>query len=346
MLWLCEQLNALGHRSILAARSDGVLLQRARERKVDVVSCEPRFQFDPFSARALRRSIRDDHIAIVHAHTGPAVAQGALATRGTPAQLVVSRRVDIPLRQNLASRWKYGAVAHFIAISRAVEASLTTSGVSPDLVDVIPSGVDLSRRIVPASAERLAQLGVLPNVRLVVQVAQLVPPKDPLTFVRAIDVARARVPNIFGLLAGGGPMLDAVRDEIAARNLGAHCAAPGHCTDADALLAAAEVCTLTSQQEGLGSVLLDALSLGRPVVATNVGGIPEAVPHNVCGLLAPVHDHERLGAHLAAILQDTSLAARFSAAAADRARHFAVDETARRTAEVYQRLVSATSLPG
>jgi glycosyltransferase involved in cell wall biosynthesis len=105
-------------------------------------------------------------------------------------------------------------------------------------------------------------------------------------------------------------------------------------------MAAAEVCTLTSQQEGLGSVLLDALSLGKPIVATAVGGIPEIVPHDVCGLLAQVHDHEGVGAHLATILLDRVMAARLGAAARGRSLEYSVVQTARKTAAVYQRVLA------
>lgn len=333
----------MGHRSLLAARPDGVLAQRAAARGIEIVPCEPRFQFDPFTAAALRRRMRQDSVDIIHAHTGYTVAQAALAKRGTTAHMVISRRVDIQLRSNPATRWKYAAADRFIAISGAVAQSLTRSGIDSALIDIIPSGIDLSRRILPASSTRLAQLGVPHDAQLIVQVGQLVPAKDPLTFVRAIDIVRRVNPRVFGLLVGGGPLHGAVRAEISALDASGHVAAPGHCTDPDELLAAADVCTLTSQQEGLGSVLLDALSLGKPIVATAVGGIPETVPHDVCGLLADVHDHAQIAAHLATLLGDESTAARMSRAARERSLQYSVAVTARRTAEVYQRLVG---LPG
>src|SRR5438045_1970313 len=103
-LWLAEGLVRLGHRSIVAARPGDELARRAERAGLPVVGCEPMAELDPFTATTLRRVIRHEGVDVVHAHTGHAVALAALAARGTGAKMVLTRRVDFPLRRNRVTR--------------------------------------------------------------------------------------------------------------------------------------------------------------------------------------------------------------------------------------------------
>ncbi|MFL5575251.1 MAG: glycosyltransferase family 4 protein [Gemmatimonadaceae bacterium] len=339
-LWLADALARAGHRSIVAARPGEPLAARARERALPVVRCAPLAEFDPVAVTRLRRVVRVHRVQIVHAHTGHAVGLAALATAGTRARVVVTRRVDFRLRDNWGTRWKYRRADAIIAISRAVAEALAESGIARDRIEIVPSGVDLTRTFVPASRATLEELGVPAGAPLVVQVAQLVGHKDPVTFVRAVAAARRRVPGLHALLVGEGPLRPQVEAAVAEAGVGDVLRLTGYRKDADSLLAAADVATLSSQEEGLGTVLLDAMSMGKPTVATAAGGIPEIVQDDVSGLLAPVHDAERLGEGIARLLTDRALAARLAAGARRRAAEFSVERTAERTLAVYRRVLS------
>jgi len=339
-LWLAQALERRGHPSIVAARPGEPLERRAREAKLEVAPCAPRFEVDPVAVLGLRRLLRESRIDLVHAHTGHAVGLGALATLGTGVKLVVSRRVDFPLRRNLGTRWKYGRAAAIIAISRAVANVLSESGIGPERIVVIPDGTDMRRVIAPAAPETLASLGVRSGAPLVVQVAQLMPHKDPLNFVRAIAVARGRVPSLQALLVGDGRLRQEVADVVRTLGLEGTLHAVGYRQDADALIAAADVVVLSSRDEGMGSVLLDALFLGKAVAATRAGGIPEVIVHGASGLLAPVSDPGALGANIASLLEDRTLASRLAAAAHARAAEFSMDRLTDRTLAVYDRVLA------
>jgi glycosyltransferase involved in cell wall biosynthesis len=338
-LWLAQSLQRRGHPSVIAARLDEPLAQRGREAGLDVVPCSPSFEADPVAAFTLRRRLRELRIDIVHAHTGHAVGLGALATLGTTVKLVVSRRVDFPLRRNAGTRWKYGRAAAIIAISRAVADVLIRSGVAENRIAVIPDGADMQRTIAPAAPETLRSLGVRAGAPLVVQVAQLVPHKDPLNFVRAIAAARERVSSLQALLVGDGPLRTDVDEAVRTLRLEGTLYATGYRQDADALLAAADVVVLSSREEGMGSVLLDALFLGKPIAATRAGGIPEVITHEMTGLLSPVGDSSALGANIASLVEDCALAARLAAAARARAGDFSLERLAERTLAVYERVL-------
>jgi len=335
-LWLAQELARRGHACTVAARPDHPLAQRARDAGLPVVKCAPGFEGDPITAYRLRRAVRRFGIDIVHAHAGHDVTLGALAVLGTRARLIVSRRVDVKPRDNAGTRWKYSRAAAILAVSRAVADILAASGVDRARVAVVPDGVDLHRDVLPAGADLLARLGVPAGAPMAVQVAQLVRHKDPLTFVRAVVRARRDVPDLHGVLAGDGPLRPAVDAEIAGLHAGAYVHAVGYRTDADALIAAASVCVLSSREEGMGSVLLDAMCFGRPVAATRAGGIPEAVEEGVTGLLAPVGDADALGAAIGRLAVDGPLARRLGEAGRERVRRFSVERMTDATLHAYE----------
>lgn len=339
-LWLARELARRGHGSIVAARRGERLAQRAAVEGLTVIDCSPANELDPFAAFALRSAIKRHHIDIVHAHTAHAVAVAALATLGTGLPFVVARRVDFLLRDNAGTRLKYGRAARFIAVSNAVARVLEAGGVERSRIVVVPDGVDVHRTVEPASRETLASLGVSSGAPVVVQLAALVGHKDPLNFVRAVARAREKVPTLHGLLVGEGPLRADAEREIDLLGLEGTVRCAGFRTDADELLAAADVVCLASREEGMGSVLLDALTFGKPIAATRAGGIPEVVIDGACGLLAPVSDPAALGDAIARLLADAPLARRLSENARARAAEFSVERMTDRTMDVYDSVLA------
>jgi glycosyltransferase involved in cell wall biosynthesis len=341
-LWLAAELARRGHVSVIAARRGEPLAERAAAAGIDVVDCAPASELDVRAAWRLRRTIRERRVDIVHAHTAHAVAVAAIATLRLGVPLIVARRVDFPLRANAGTRWKYGRAAVIVAVSRAVARVLERGGIPPGQIRVVPDGVDLDRAVSPASADTLRALGAAPGMPLVVQVAQLVGHKDPVNFVRAMRRVRERVRGVHALLVGDGPLRGAVEAEVRALDLGGVVHVAGYRTDADALLAAADVACLSSRDEGMGSVLLDALAFGIPVAATSAGGIPEVIVHGESGLLAAPENPVALGDAIATLLEDPGLRARLSHNARERSHEFSVERMTDRTMSVYEEALSAT----
>lgn len=339
-LWLAEALAGGGHRSIVAARRNEPLLAAALKCNVPAYEFSPRSEVDLFAIARLRRFIGREQVQIVHAHTGHAVAIGALATMGTSARMVMTRRVDFRLRNNPFSRWIYGRAAAIIAISAAVADALEASGVERSRIQIVHSGMNLDRAIAPASSTRLEELGARSRP-LIVQVAAFVPHKDPVTFVRAMSVVREALPSAQALMLGEGPLrgeVERVRRELGLEEV-VH--VPGHIGDAESVLAAADVATLSSREEGLGTVLLEALALGIPVAACAGGGIPESIVNDRTGLTVPPGDHSALGGAIVRLIEDPSLAMRLCAAGRARVREsFSIERTAAATLAVYRRVLA------
>jgi glycosyltransferase involved in cell wall biosynthesis len=339
-LWLAVEMASRGHASVVAARGDEPMAVRAADAGLTVVDCRPAGELDPWAAWRLRRAIVTLHIDVVHAHTAHAVATAAMATLGTGVPFVASRRVDFPLRANAGTRWKYGRAAVIVAVSNAVGNVLAAGGVERARIAVVPDGVDLHRVVEHASPETLSACGVRRDLPLVVQVAQLVGHKDPLNFVRALAYANRVGPPVQALLVGDGPLRAEVFAEVQRLGLTGLVHLTGYRTDADSLLAAATVACLSSREEGMGSVLLDAMALGRPIAATRAGGIPEVVADGESGLLADPNNPDELGAAIVRLVSDRALSSRLAAAGRRRVQEFSVERMTDRMLEVYERVTA------
>jgi glycosyltransferase involved in cell wall biosynthesis len=258
--------------------------------------------------------------ALIHAHNGHAVTLAVWARRvlrvalaaGAP-RIVATRRVTFPVRAGSALR-RADAV---VAISAAVRASLVAAGFPPAQLRLVPSGIDPDevRRAAVPPLELRARLALAPGTPVAVNVAALEPEKDQLTLIRAAHRARGLCPELHWAIAGEGPERGVLMALVGELGLGDRMHLLGHVDRVDALLAASDVVVMSSRAEGLGTVVLRAVALGKPVVATRAGGLPEIVAPES---LVPVGDADGLARAVVQALQRPSppaLAAQFTAGA-------------------------------
>src|SRR5207253_11320219 len=174
---------------------------------------------------------------------------------GDPA-LVATRRVDFHVRPR--SVWH--RADRVIAISEAVRAVLVADGIAPWDITVVASGIDPDevRRAARTPLDVRARLGLSPGTPLAANVAALVAHKDQHTLIRAAHAARAARSDLHWVIAGEGELRGSLETMLARLGLADRVHLLGHVPEADALIAAADVLGMSSQAEGLGSVVLDA----------------------------------------------------------------------------------------
>lgn len=165
------------------------------------------------------------------------------------------------------------------------------------------------------------ELGIPEGVKVVGMVARVAPAKDFETLARAAARVIAARPAVRFLIVGDHSRVENYREHYArvrraldAEGVGDYFIFTGHREDVARLVGAMDVFVLSTHTEGLPLVILEAMAQGRPVVATEVGGVPEAVADGENGLLHPPGDDARQAAHLLSLLGDEALAARLGAA--------------------------------
>ena len=220
---------------------------------------------------------------------------------------------------------------------------LPPDGVADGKTVVIRSGVELGALapLDPAGRRALrAAEGVLDGRPVVSLVQRLSPPKTPLVFVHALPRILAERPDAAVWIVGDGPLRTATEAAVASAGLGSRIRFLGLRKDAPDLLAASDVTVHSSLREGLPRVVLEALAVGTPLIATNVGGVSDAVVDSVSGLLVPPEDPAALAGAVLATVADPAAAVQRVAAGRAAVRPFSARQMLDDQHALYQRLLA------
>lgn len=280
---------------------------------------------------------------IVHVSLFQATALTATVRRGDERRLLTHvygeglEQLALPrLRQRL-DRWACARYDHISAISDAVGDFLVRSHGAPSP----PVGrIRLGWSGHP-EAPRPAE-GRAPTV---VCVAALRPEKGHDTLLAAFAAVLDVIPEARLVLVGDGPRRGALEATIDATGMTASVDFTGRVAEIWPHLADADVFVLASPAEALGIAIMEAMAAGLPVVATDVGGIPELVTPGVTGELFGVRDHRELARRLIALLQSPERRAAMSAAAVEKAAAMRMERSVEQYFRLYDRLLADGERP-
>jgi glycosyltransferase involved in cell wall biosynthesis len=297
--------------------------------------------------RRLRSLVRSQGIDVVHAHS-PVAAAGARWAVGRMARFLYTEH-NVWERYHAATYWAnvltFPRNDRVVAVSDEVRRSIRyPRGIGflrMPPVETVHHGAEPAVLERPPSGDGVrAELGIPEDAPLVGTVANLKAHKGLDQLLEAAVEVRRRVPSARFVVVGQGPMETPLRAQAAATGLDGVVTFAGFRTDALRIAAAMDVFVLSSHHEGLSIALVEAMALGRPVVVTRVGGLPEVVDDGQEGLLVPPGDPAALAAGIAALLGDGDLRRRMGEAARRRARGLDVRHAVRRTEELYAELVA------
>jgi len=312
VLALVSVLAARGHASTVAAHPEGPLARAAAAAGARIIPLGIANHFDVRAALVLRRLAPG--FDVVHFHTARAHALAPLS-RGRGARLVVTRRMDYVPAGGPYVRFLYNrAVDAVIAISEGVRTALIRVGVRAERIRVVPSGIDARALAAPPAARAAVrrEWGLGDDEVAVVALGALEVRKGHAVLLAAAAGLASAAPRLRYVFCGEGRQAKALAGAAAA--LDGAVEMVGFRRDVAACLAAADIVALPSLQEGLGVAALEAMAASRPVVASRVGGLAEAVVHEETGLLVPPGDPTALAAALARLARDPDLRARLGAA--------------------------------
>lgn len=291
--------------------------------------------------------MKQGQVALVHVHAAPDLLWAA-AMSGTghlPRVLTVHgfHGRGAPLSYRFAARLGSRFAQAIICVSGSEERLLLDAGAAPGKVRRVYNGVADAGAATPAMPASgppgaVEREGGQP-VRIAF-VGRLSPVKGVDVLLRALArVAEAAGPGVFATLDIMGVGEEAAALQRLAGELGVHRRVRflGYLPDAALRLAGYDVFCLPSREDMCPLVCVEAMSQGKPVIATNVGGIPELVVAGQTGLLVPPDDVAQLAGALLHVIRDPHLRRRMGEAARRRYEQFFTQETmARRTFEVYE----------
>jgi glycosyltransferase involved in cell wall biosynthesis len=259
--------------------------------------------------RALRRLIREGRPTLVHTHTSKAGFLGRLAAHLEHVPHIVhtphghifggyfspaATRVFIGM-ERLAARW----TDRIVTLTNAEAEQHLALGIGRRAQFVtIPSGVDLDN-IASAVPGRLA-----PHGPIIGTVGRLTSIKGHQHLIDAVPEVLRRCPAAHVVLVGDGELRQALAERARLLGVDSRVSFTGYREDIPALIAGMDVFVLPSLNEGMGRVLVMAMALGKPIVASRVGGVPELLGQDEAGLLVPPADPRALADAICTLLSD------------------------------------------
>jgi glycosyltransferase involved in cell wall biosynthesis len=302
---------------------------RARQLEVDYVEIRQRRLLDPAIWRAARRVVQYGNIDIVHAHDYKTNLLALLLAR-TDATIPLStahgwtgrsrreRFLYYPIDKRLLTRFPI-----VIAVSDRIRTELVRAGARPERVRTVLNGIDhhAFRRRRQRDAAARAKLGIGPDEVVIGGVGRLSPEKRFDVLLEAVASLHQRRPELRLLIAGDGPSRPALEALAGRLGIASICRFLGHYTDVIELHHALDLLVQSSIYEGTPNVVLEAMALETPVIATDAGGTPEILEPGVHGLIVPPDDCAAIVHAVEQALADREATARRTKAARYRVEH-------------------------
>ena len=283
-------------------------------------------------------------IDILDAHTSKAHSLALLIKKFLPEiKLIVHRRVDYRPSHNAFSRWKYRTplVDHYIAISHAIRNILRQEGINEQIITTIPSAVLPPPPIGKSQIEQLKKnLQIPSHCQIMANIGYLTPQKGQETLLKALPLVIQSFPHFHCLIAGDGPLRQTLEKQAESLKIGKYLTFLGIRDDVPLLLQAADILVMPSNDEGLGTSILDGLLANCCVIATKVGGIPEIIRHEETGLLSPKGDEVALAQNLLRALRDKKIASEMAKKGHQFIKeNFSVDQLVTNTKNIYEKII-------
>jgi len=331
---LLTYLAARGHRNDLLTHPQGRLFAESQKLNVRAQGFAVRNDFDVKSGFRLRRLIREQKYDIVHFHTKRAHALALwLSRRGDDPKYVVTRRMDYPIAKGWYTDMLYNRrVDGVVAISQPIVEILVKAGVDPKRICRIHSGVDASRFRLSADRPRPDSDPVVVGSAAVMEER-----KGHRYLLEAARLLKDRGYQIRYLIAGEGSLRKSLEAMVETLGLREEVRFAGFISDVAAFLAGIDIFAMPSLYEGLGVAVLEAMAAGKPVVATNVGGLAESIIDSMTGFLVAPRDSQALADAIGKLAGEKSLAHEMGQRGAARVQeHFSLETmTAKNEAYYY-----------
>lgn len=296
--------------------------------------------------RGIRAALQDCHRAVLHSHGYKPdlllAAVGAPARFGCVATCHTWYSETIKMRLvEWADKRALRRFDHVVAVSEGIRAELRASGLPDRMLSQIDNGICVP---MPNSSTSLAvrdELGIGPSDRFIVQIGRLARSKRNDLLIEAAFRLKDRIP-LKVAFAGDGEMRAELGALVGKLGLEKHIRFLGYRENAGDLLAAADAMVLTSDKEGLPIIILEAMAIGCPIVATSVGEIPSVLTNRENALVVPPGNVDALVGAIDDALRNVACSRRRAEIArTEFTSSFSRDCMGRRYLDIYRRIWDA-----
>jgi len=350
LLLLLERIDRTKFRPFLVCPTEGGLVEKAEKLGIETKIIRMRSLKTPniFSTAAtvfkLRRLIQKENIDLVHSDSPRQALYAILAARKTNTPLIWHVRVSTAEKKSL-DRFLYSRSRKIIAVSRAAGLRFQDYDLAPEKLVVIPNGVDLNQfKPTHPDSKLREELDIEEDSILVGTLGQLIPGKGQDVLLKAAKKVAEQAPEVKYLIVGNGNTSYRNTLEALSAGLGIKDKVmfTGYREDIPQIMSCLDIAVLasTTHLEGLSRVIIEAMACGKPVIATDSGGNPEAVEDGRTGILTPPGNPDKLARAILELAADANRRERMGEAGRKRAEElFSIEMNVARIEKIYEEIL-------
>lgn len=344
MVDLASELQKFNCENIIAAPYKSYLYRRAEDAGLKVYSFGTKGSFDPIGLFRLWSVIRKEKPDVLHAHQGkvfwPCVIMKILS--GNKLKIVFHRHAQLAHR--FYSRSHYTRADRVIAISKAVaDGLIKREKVAPEKISVVYNGIDLNQYSPDVDGSEIRKKFGLKNDQIVIgTIGAMNKPKGKgqRYLIDAARILKNTFSNLRYMVVGQGAIFHELNKQVKELGLEKEVIFTGYQPEVEKFIAAMDIfCLLSWDTEGFGQVMIEAQSMKKPVIGTNVGGVPETFISDQTGYLIEPENPEILAQKLDMLIKNEQERKRFGMKGTEFvSKNFSINKMAENTFNIYKEL--------
>ena len=342
-VYLFESMLNKSYHTMFACRPNSKLSSYFKKNNLPMFEVNMFAEIDFVSALKIASFCKKNNFNILYLHSGGAHSIGLLAKIFyRKLKLVGIRRVDFKIRSNFLSQLKYQSsfVNSIVCISNEIKRVMLGCGINNNVLKVIHSGVDTQKFAHLKFDSDFKKELKIPEKNIVIgTIAALEGHKDYPNLLKAAKIVCDKRDNITFVAVGNGKKRDELNELHNKLNLGDKFVFAGYQSDVGKYLLLFDLFVLASKTEGLGTSILDAQSVGLPIVATNAGGIPEAVQNNINGILVESQNANDLAVAIINLVDNKEKREQLGLSGKESVKNFDINTTVKKHIELMKTLL-------
>lgn len=342
--YLHEGLLKMNIESAFCARKNSKLADYFKNKNQHFYELPFKNEIDIYSAFKIAQIAKKNKFNILHCHSAHSLSIGILASYFYKVKVIASRRVDFRIKSNFSNKFKYrnSKLNRIVCISSYIQKVLLECGIPVDKTKVIKSGIDIHR--FDKCESTLLKSKLNPENKIVIgTISAIENHKDYPTFIEAAKIILSKRNDVLFIALGSGSLMDEMKSKIAGLGLSENFKLVGFQNEIGEFLRMFDIFTLFSSKEGLGTSILDAMSVGLPIIGTNAGGIPEIVINEENGFLVPKKNPKALANAIFQLVENGDLRRKFGNNSTEFVKNFSVEKMIENNFNLYCEILEEKS---
>jgi len=344
VFYLHEALVNRDFNSVLACNISSELSKKCLLNKLPFIEVKMRGELDILASYKLVKYCKANKINIIQAHSAHALSIALFVKLFySYVKLICVRRVDFHINKNLFSQLKYNnwRIDKLICISEFIKSVLIEDGIKEEKLYTIRSGTDIRKfSNVISDSELKDKLNIGSDDFVLGTVAAFAGHKDYPNLINAFKLIVEKRKKVKLCLVGEGPLKNNIEKFVHELDISENVIFCGFQKDVGQFLKLFDLFILASKKEGLGTSIIDALSVGLPIVAASSGGIPELITNNHNGILVEPKNPKELSDAVIKLMDDEEKRKALGKNALNTVEKFSIETTVNKNIELYSILIN------